>query len=204
MSILLVACGLLFVAMKLGMIFSYRQPIILHLIYPSRFDELMAFVNRFGHLLVSNNLNRSETAWHSPYSISLLAAVLVVLGTKDKEVLRLGLLLVYSSLLAISLQIHHSAGLLALVIGEYVTWRFAFSTLLFLGIPLLVGVWLERLSQTKSQIRTSLLALGVPVGLLILIGLYSRWFEPLHPAYNFAKSLLFSLDPVLGHFPSDP
>jgi hypothetical protein len=110
------------------------------------------------------------------------------------------MLLVFSSLLAIGIQIHHSAGLLALGIGEYVTWRFGFSTLLFVGIPLLVGVWLERRQLTDSPLRTSILALGVPAGLLVLVVLYSRFFEPLHPAYNFAKSMLFSLDPVLGHF----
>jgi hypothetical protein len=89
---------------------------------------------------------------------------------------------------------------LALVIGEYVTWRFGFSTLLFLGIPLLVGVWLERRLRIDSPIRTSVLALGVPAGLLVLVALYSRYFEPLNPAYNFAKSVLLSLNPVLGLF----
>jgi hypothetical protein len=184
----------------LGLIFSYRQPLILELVHPSRWGELVNKMNEFGHLLVGSNLNRSETTWHSLYSVSLLAAVGSVFWANNNGALQLALLLVFSSLLAIGIQIHHSAGLLALVIGEYVTWRFGFSTLLFLGIPLLVGVWLERRPHTDSPLRTSVLALGVPTGLLVLVALYSRFFEPLQPAYNFVKSLLFSLDPVLGHF----
>jgi hypothetical protein len=199
--VLLLSAVLLLIALKLGLMFSYRQPVILELMHPSRWGELVAKMNEFGHLLVGSNLNRSVTTWHSLYDVSLLAAVGAVFGAKNKSAVQLALLLVFSSLLAIGIQVHHSAGLLALVIGEFVTWRFGFSTLLFLSIPLLVGVWLERRPTTDSPLRTSLLALGVPAGVLVLVVLYSRFFEPLQPAYNFAKSLLFSLDPVLGHFP---
>jgi hypothetical protein len=202
--VLLLTAALLLVALKLGLMFTYRQPLILELLHPSRWVELVAKMNEFGHLLVGNNINRSETTWHSLYTVGLLAAVGSIFGAKNKETVQLALLLVFSSLLAIGIQVHHSAGLLALVIGEYVTWRFGFSTLLFLVIPLLVGVWLERRPHTDSPLRTSVLALGVPAGLLVLVALYSRFFEPLHPAYNFAKSVLFSLDPVLGHFPINP
>lgn len=202
--VLLLTAALLLLALKLGLTFSYRQPVILELMHPSRWGELMAKMNEFGHLLVGNNLNRSETTWHSLYTVSLMAAVGTIVWAKNKGAVQLGLLLVFSSLLAIGIQIHHSAGLLGLVIGEYVTWRFGFSTLLFVAIPLLVGVWLERRPNTDSPLRTSVLALGLPTGLLVLVALYSRFFEPLHPAYNFAKSVLFSLDPVLGHFPINP
>jgi predicted MFS family arabinose efflux permease len=112
--------------------------------------------------------------------------------------------LLFSSLLAVGLHVQFFSGLLGLVIGQFVTWRFGFSTLLFLGIPLLVGVWLERRPHNDSPLRTSVLAVGVPTGLLVLVLLYSRFFERLQPPYNFAKSLLFSLDPVLGHFPINP
>lgn len=199
--VLLLTAVVLVLALKLGLMFSYRQPVILELMHPSRWSELVGRMNEFGHLLVGSNLNRSETTWHSLYTVSLMAAVGTVFWAKHKGAVQLALLLVFSSLLAIGIQIHHSAGLLALVIGEYVTWRFGFSTLLFVAIPLLVGVWLERRPHTDSPMRTSVLALGVPTGLLVLVALYSRFFEPLHPAYNFAKSVLFSLDPVLGHFP---
>jgi hypothetical protein len=202
--VLLLTAAVLALALKFGLMFSYRQPVILELMHPSRWGELVAKMNEFGHLLVGNNLNRSETTWHSLYTVSLLAVVGSIFWANNKGAVQLALLLVFSSLLAIGIHIHHSAGLLALVIGEYVTWRFGFSTLLFLGIPLLVGVWLERRPHTDSPLRTSVLALGVPAGLLVLVALYSRFFEPLHPAYNFAKSLLFSLDPVLGHFPITP
>jgi hypothetical protein len=198
--VLLLTAAFLLVALKLGLMFTYRQPVILELMHPSRWGELVAKMNEFGHLLVGNNLNRSETSWHSLYNVSLLAALATIFWAKTKGAVQLAMLLVFSSLLAIGIQIHHSAGLLALGIGEYVTWRFGFSTLLFVGIPLLVGVWLERRHLTDSPLRTSILALGVPAGLLVLVVLYSRFFEPLHPAYNFAKSMLFSLDPVLGHF----
>jgi hypothetical protein len=198
--VLLLTAALLVLALNLGLIFSYRQPVILELLHPNRWGELVSKMNEFGHLLVGSNLNRSETSWHSLYSVSLLAAVGTILWAKDRGAVQLGMLLLFSSLLAIGIQIHHSAGLLALVIGEYVTWRFGFSTLLFLGIPLLVGVWLERRLRIDSPIRTSVLALGVPAGLLVLVALYSRYFEPLNPAYNFAKSVLLSLNPVLGLF----
>jgi hypothetical protein len=198
--VLLLTAAALALALKFGLMFSYRQPVILELMHPSRWGELVAKMNEFGHLLVGSNLNRSETTWHSLYTVSLLAAVGAVFGANNKGAVRLALLLVFSSLLAIGIHIHHSAGILGLVIGEYVTWRFGFSTLLFLGIPLLLGVWLERRPHTDSPLRTSVLALGVPAGLLVLVALYSRFFEPLHPAFNFAKSVMFSLDPVLGHF----
>jgi hypothetical protein len=198
--VLLLTAAVLVLALKLGLTFTYRQPLILELMHPSRWGELVAKMNEFGHLLVGSNLNRSETTWHSLYTVSLLAAVGAVFGAKNKSAVQLALLLVFSSLLAMGIHIHHSAGILGLVIGEYVTWRFGFSTLLFVGIPLLVGVWLERRPHTDSPLRTSVLVLGVPAGLLVLVALYSRSFEPLHPAYNFAKSVLFSLDPVLGHF----
>jgi hypothetical protein len=58
----------------------------------------------------------------------------------NKGAVQLALLLAFSSLLAIGIHIQHSAGILALVICEYVTWRFGGFTLLFLGIPLLMGV----------------------------------------------------------------
>ena len=199
--VLVLTAALLLVALKLGLMFTHRQPIILELLQPSRWAELVTKMNEFGHLLVGSNLNRSETTWHSLYTVSLLAAVGTIFWAKEKGGVQLVLLLVFSSLLAIGIHIHHSAGLLAMLIGQYITWRFGFSTLLFLGIPLLVGVWLERRQHTDSPLRTSVLALGVPTGLLVLVAMYSRWFEPLHPAYNFAKSVLFSLDPVLGHFP---
>jgi hypothetical protein len=195
---------ILLLTLKLGLLFSYRQPVILDFIYPSRWGELVKKINEYGHLLVGNNLNRSETTWHSLYSVSLLAAVGTIFLAKGKGAVQLAMLLVFSSLLAIGIQIHHSAGLLALVIGEYVTWRFGFSTLLFLGIPLIVGTWLERRPYIDSPLRTSVFVLGVSSGLLVLVALYSRFFEPLHPAYNFAKSILFSLDPVLGHFQNTP
>jgi len=199
--VLLLTASLLLVALKLGLMFTHRQPLILELMHPSRWGELVAKMNEFGHLLVGSNINRSETTWHSLYSVGLLATVGSIVWAKDKGSVQLAMLVVFSSLLAIGIQIHHSAGLLALVIGQMVTWRFGFSTLLFVAIPLLVGVWLERRPHTDSPLRTSVLALGVPTGLLMLVALYSRFFEPLHPAYNFAKSVLFSLDPVLGHFP---
>ena len=194
--------GLLGVAaLWLGLQFTHRQPLILELMYPSRWSELVAKMNEFGHLLIGNNLNRSETTWHGLYSVSLLAAVGTMVLAKEKGAVQLALLLVFSSLLAIGIQIHHSAGLLGLVIGEYVTWRFGFSTLLFVAIPLLVGVWLQTRSQNDSPLLTSILTLGLPAGLLVLVALYSLWFEPLNPTYNFAKSVLFSLNPVLGYFP---
>ena len=197
--------GLLGVAARwLGVQFTYRQPLILELMYPSRWSELVAKMNEFGHLLVGSNLNRSETTWHSLYTVSLLAAVGTIVWAKNKGAVHLGLLLVFSSLLAIGIQVHHSAGLLSLLIHQYVTWRFGFSTLLFLGMPMLLGVWLERRHHTDSPVRTSVLALGVPSGLLVLVALYSRFFESLHPAYNFAKSILFSLNPILSHFPITP
>jgi len=199
--VVLLTAVVLALALKLGLTFTYRQPVIFELMHPSLWGELVAKMNEFGHLLVGSNLNRSETTWHSLYTVSLLAAVGSMFWANNKDAVQLALLLVFSSLLAIGIHIHHSAGILGLVIGEYVTWRFGFSTLLFVGIPLLLGVWLERRPHTDSPLRTSVLALCVPAGLLVLVALYSRFFEPLQPAYNFAKSLLFSLDPVLGNFP---
>jgi hypothetical protein len=195
---------IIFISIKIALEFSYRQPIIFYYFRPETWSELIYKINTFGHLIVGGNLNRSQTGWHSLYSLSLVACIFTIFFTKNVATIKFAMLLIYSSFLAIAIQIHHSAGFLALVIGEYVTWRFAFSTLLFLGIPLLVGVWLEQRSHTDSPLRTSVLALGVPTGVLVLVALYSRFFEPLQPAYNFAKSLLFSLDPVLGHFPITP
>jgi predicted MFS family arabinose efflux permease len=102
--------------------------------------------------------------------------------------------------LAIGIQIHHSAGLLGLVIGEYVTWRFGFSTLLYLGIPLLVGLWLQQRPNTGSAWRNSAALFGASGSVLLLVLVYARLSEPLHPAWNFAKSMLFSLSPILGLF----
>jgi hypothetical protein len=192
------------VVLMLGLTFTYRQPEIISLLHPSRWGELVARMNEFGHLLVGSNINRSETTWHSLSSVSLLAAVASVFMAKDKDALRLALLVVYSSALAIGIQIHHSAGLLGLVIGEYVTWRFGFSTLLYLGIPLLVGLWLQQRPNTGSAWRNSAALFGASGGILLLVLVYSRLFEPLHPAWNFAKSLLLSLHPVLGHFQNTP
>jgi hypothetical protein len=202
--VLLLIAALLLVALKLGLMFSYRQPVILELMQPSRWSELVAEINEFGHLLVGSNINRSETTWHSLYNVSLLAAVASVFMAKDKDALRLALLVVYSSALAIGIQIHHSAGLLGLVIGEYVTWRFGFSTLLYLGIPLLVGLWLQQRTNTGSAWRNSAALFGASGGVLLLVLVYARLFEPLHPAWNFAKSLVLSLHPVLGHFQNGP
>jgi hypothetical protein len=98
---MLLAVVVLIVALKLGLMFSYRQPVLLELLHPSRWSELVARMNEFGHLLVGSNLNRSETTWHSLYSVSLLAAVASVFMVKDKDALRLALLLIYSSTLAI-------------------------------------------------------------------------------------------------------
>jgi len=202
--VLLLTAALLLVALKLGLMFTYRQPVILELMHPSRWVELVAKMNEFGHLLVGNNINRSETTWHSLYTVGLLAAVGSIFGAKNKGAVQLALLLVFSSLLAIGIQIHHSAGLLGLVIGEYVTWRFGFSTLLYLGIPLLVGLWLQQRPNTGSAWRNSSALFGASGGVLLLVLVYARLFEPLHPAWNFAKSLVLSLHPVLGHFQNGP
>jgi hypothetical protein len=201
---MLLAVVVLIVALKLGLMFTYRQPVLLELLHPSRWGELVARMNEFGHLLVGSNINRSQTTWHSLYSVSLLAAVALVFMAKDKDALRLALLVVYSSALAIGIQIHHSAGLLGLVIGEYVTWRFGFSSLLYLGIPLLVGLWLQQRPNTGSAWRNSAALFGASGGVLLLVLVYARLFEPLHPAWNFAKSLVLSLHPVLGHFQTGP
>jgi len=190
--------------LMLGLTFTYRQPEVISLLHPSRWSELVARINEFGHLLIGSNLNRSETTWHSLYSISLLAAVASVFVAKDKDALRLTMLVVYSSALAIGIQVHHLSGLLSLVVYPYITWRFGFSTLLYLGLPLLLGLWLQLRLHSKSACRTSMTLLGASSGILLLVLVYARMFEPLHPAWNFAKSLVFSLHPILGHFQSTP
>jgi hypothetical protein len=202
--VLLMVTVALAAVLMLGLTFTYRQPEIISLLHPSRWSELVARMNEFGHLLVGNNINRSETTWHSLYSVSLLAAVASVFMVKDKDALRLALLLIYSSTLAIGIQVHHLSGLLSLVVYPYITWRFGFSTLLYLGIPLLVGLWLQHRPNTGSAWRNSAALFGASGGVLLLVLVYARLFEPLHPAWNFAKSLVLSLHPVLGHFQNTP
>jgi hypothetical protein len=184
-----------------GQQFSYREPLLIDLMRrSSNWAEFIQFIDHYGNRLVAMQLNRSATSWHSLYSVSLLAAWLAWVLAQTPATRRLAALIVLSTALALGMQFHYSAGLLATVMYEFVAWRFGFSTLLFLAVVLLVGVWMERRLQSPSPWRTSGLLLGLPLGVLALVVLYARGFEHLSPAYQFAKSLLFSLDPVLGHY----
>jgi hypothetical protein len=69
---------------------------------------------------------------------------------------------------------------------------------------MLVGLWLQQRPNTGSAWRNSAALFGASGGVLLLVLVYARLFEPLHPAWNFAKSLVLSLHPVLGHFQNTP
>ncbi len=184
-----------------GQQFSYREPLLIDLMRrSSNWAEFIQFIDHYGLRMVGMNLNRSATSWHSLYSVSLFAALLAWVFARTPAARRLAALVVLSTALALGIQFHYSAGLLATVMYEFVAWRFGFSTLLFLAVVLLVGMWMERRPQSTSPWRTSGLLMGLPLGVLALVVLYARAFEHFSPAYQFAKSLLFSLDPVLGHY----
>ncbi|WP_374407630.1 hypothetical protein [Hydrogenophaga sp.] len=185
----------------LGLNFSYRKPEVFRLLHPDRWADLSSILQQYGYRLVELNLIRSETTWHSMYSGSFLSASLVVLIGQGAQ-RKLSFLVLYSAILAITIHISYVAGFLALIVGEFVTWRFGFSSLLYLGFPLLVGAMLERIRMPIAPFYTSLLAIGALVGILFFCIAYSFIYEPLQPAFNFAKSLLFSLSPELSYFPS--
>ena len=181
--------------------FSYRMPESVRLVMGGDWNLLTERVGDLGARMVRGKLNRAVTSWNTLHVVSgLLMLVALPLAWRLREwvSVRAMVFVLLTGLMPLALLFESSAGVLAMVTHLGIAWRFSFASLLFLGIPVflgVLGVWLRQAGAWRQG--GQVLAI-----IVIVLGVYShtRWFDPAQVTRTFATALYRSLDPQKMYF----
>lgn len=181
--------------------FSYRMPESVRLVIGGDWNLLAERVGDLGARMVRWKLNRAVTGWNTLHYVSaLLMLVALPLAWRLREwvSVRAMAFVLLTGLMPLALLSEFSSGVLAMVTYLGIAWRFSFASLLFLGIPVFLGVlglWLRQAGPWRQG--GQVLAM-----ILIVLGVYShtRWFDPAQVTRTFATALYRSLDPQKMYF----
>ena len=191
---------------------SYAMPAFLKLLIANDWGLMIERIHDFGQKLTKKDLNRIETGWHAMHIGSAgalgLAATLRWLNSRAETKQnvtdwRPWMVVSLTALMPLALLSPVTAGGLALITHLQIAWRFAFASLLFIGIPALGLLISSNFPSERVLLRQiSLLAtmLVFTVGTLV----YSYQFERVQPSVQFAGSLIKSLSRKESYFGLTP
>lgn len=189
------------IAVSLALTFSYRSPKFIVETKGGVYSLLTSLLTE-GSYLTEGGGTRIETGWTVLHAVSLvsLAVGLLIFSltardwTKTSVRYSAVLFVIFSAAIPLALYTNVGAGLFSFLTHRGIAWRFALSSLLFVGIPLgSTLVVLSRNSQQKGAILaiTALSTFLLCMAFLIEAGLKGKD----GPNRLFAVSLVNSLDP---------
>lgn len=186
---------------------SYAVPALLTTFLNEGVEKASLDIMRTGAHLVNSGRNRADTGWHAMHWISLLGlltgALLIQRLLKEnghrmdwRPVVFVG----STALLPALLTTHLGAGLFAHVTHQYIAWRFALASLLFVGLPLGVLVFTESVYGNSSVGRRAVLVGALTVLICSVVIWLSKEYERKQPSFAYAQSLARSLNPQKSYF----
>lgn len=194
--VLLMAVAL---SLYLALRFSYRTPELLRVAMQGDWGVLADRISRYGQYLVVQGANRRSTGWNTLYTLSTLllcVSVLVAWRLPSRAEIKPMLFVLLTGLLPLMLLFQWSAGLLATITYANLAWRFAFSSFLFLAIPIflvLIGQLLPVRAKAWGQVTAAVL-------IALCVYVHSRWVDSQQIVNTFAASIVRSTDPRQMYF----
>lgn len=142
--------------------------------------------------------NRGQASFNYLYSLGLAAVVLsLIAASRLPSVNRRMLWVVLLSAVPVfAIFFKVPAGLLSMVTEAHIVWRFTFSSLLFLGLPILLCT----LSLVFKDMAQPVTQAAMSGGVVLLVLCLSFVFEPKQITYQYARSLVQAFEPSKVHY----
>jgi len=179
----------------IGLQFSYRLPEGLIVFNRGGWPALLDAIENRGVQMTERGYSRGNASWNFWYWVTASMATVLLLTTFFKTSLakrlnwRVPCFVLLSATMAAMIQFKETAGLIAMVTGLSIAWRFTFSSFLFMapGLALLaLGMTWPALQKVRWQV---ILAFGL-IGSVLMA---SRFSETNLVSYRYARSLALSL-----------
>lgn len=186
-------------SLYLALRFSYRTPELLRLTMQGDWGLLADRISRYGQYLVVQGANRRSTGWNTLYTVSALlicASLFIAWRFPSGAAIKPMLFVLLTGLMPLMLLFQWSAGLLAIITYANLAWRFAFSSYLFLAIPIflvLLGQLLPVRAKAWGQVTAAVL-------ITLCVYAHSRWVDSQQIVNTFAASIVRSTDPRQMYF----
>jgi hypothetical protein len=195
---------LLVILIYSGIKLSYRQPPFVELLLSGDWSGLNRLRIEFNHFLIEKGQNRNATSWHHIYSLYLIVNIIFLsahiflhkgISPLKKSEINGMIFIAYSSIMAFLILFKNSSAAIALVVGPGITWRFGFSTILFLSVPYYIGYYLSMNNRfSLPSLNRQIVMFFLPILIIIIFSLWSYFFENASPYFNFTKAMIYSLD----------
>lgn len=187
----------------LGLYFNYRLPAGIQEVMSGGLDGLINAIGNAGEELIAG-LNRANASWNYWYWAALLLA-LSSCWTLHKLSVRSGsfkvvLFILLTVVPPIMVQFKWTSGVLAMITYPALTYRFTFSSFLFLA-PAIFFVSLGLLDKKFVKPTRQALMLFV---LILGVVLLSKFTEHNQVSYQYARSMAYALSPSYMHFDLKP
>ena len=192
---------LLITSAYIGIQFIGRLPTGLEILQSEGWTGLYKAIKGNGDWMI-NRGNRGQASFNYLYIMGLTSICLSMffILRKPEVNIRPFWFVALSALPVFALYWDLSAGSMAMILYPQITWRFTFSSFLFLGIPLLVISLGLRYPKLINQWYQLLLT----TGFVFLATLASYRYEPNHVTYQYARSIAYSLSPEKVFFGIPP
>lgn len=182
-------------AVYIGLTFSHQLPEGVIALNQGGWPALLDAIQNRGIHMTELGYSRGNASWNYWYWVTTALATVLLVTTWAKKSFRQLLnwrvpaFALLSANMAAMIQFKNTAGLIAMITGLIIAWRFTFSSFLFL-VPALamlsISVAWPTLAKTRFQITLAL-------GLIISVLLGSRLTETDLVSYRYARSLALSL-----------
>jgi hypothetical protein len=162
---------------------------------------LFMAISNYGDWMVSRG-NRGQASWNFYHWMGLGAAAWAVyLLARTQHINRQAVAFVLlSAIPAAALHWKWSAGAMAMAIYPEIAWRFAFSSFLFVGVPLLVLALGLKYAALAKHAYPLLLTAAISSAVMVA----SFRFEPHHVAFQYTRSIIHTLSPGRVNFGLTP